>query len=70
MMPTFTALWSRQRGGVRVPLRCRPHLAGAGDERPAIVVITGDAMARPLIDAYRSRARGVVDDVGSARLAG
>ncbi|NNH73333.1 acyl-CoA synthetase [Nocardia uniformis] len=54
MMPTFTALWS---GNAVVfeprfdPARVWQVVAR---ERPSVLVITGDAMARPLIDAYRA----------------
>ncbi|QLY31344.1 acyl-CoA synthetase [Nocardia huaxiensis] len=54
MMPTFTALWS---GNAVLftprfdPVRIWETVAR---ERPNILVITGDAMARPLIDAYRA----------------
>ena len=54
MMPTFTALWS----GSGVVFEPRFDAARIwrvlAEVRPAIVVITGDAMARPLIDAYRA----------------
>jgi 3-oxocholest-4-en-26-oate---CoA ligase len=54
MMPTFTALWS----GSGVVFEPRFDAARIwrvlAQVRPAIVVITGDAMARPLIDAYRA----------------
>lgn len=54
MMPSFTALWS---GNAVIYLsRFDPHAVWqtVASERPMVMVITGDAMARPLIDAYRS----------------
>ncbi|WP_067814556.1 acyl-CoA synthetase [Nocardia inohanensis] len=52
MMPTFNALWS---GNTLVyESRFDPAAIWATIERvrPAVMVITGDAMARPLLDAY------------------
>ncbi|MEU2256989.1 acyl-CoA synthetase [Nocardia xishanensis] len=55
MMPTFTALWSGN--AVIFERRFDPAAvwAGVARHRPQVLVITGDAMARPLIDAYRRR---------------
>ncbi|MET8779300.1 acyl-CoA synthetase [Nocardia sp. NPDC004654] len=55
MMPTFTALWSGN--AVIFQRRFDPDAvwAGVARHRPQVLVITGDAMARPLIDAYRRR---------------
>lgn len=54
MMPTFIALWS----GNCVIFEPRFDPAAiwqtVAAEHPGVVVITGDAMARPLIDAYRA----------------
>ncbi|MBL1073580.1 acyl-CoA synthetase [Nocardia sp. 2] len=54
MMPTFTALWSGN--AVLFTPRFDPERIWqtVARERPNILVITGDAMARPLIDAYRA----------------
>ncbi|MET9215111.1 MULTISPECIES: acyl-CoA synthetase [unclassified Nocardia] len=53
MMPTFAALWS----GNTIVYESRFDPAAiwrtVQRERPAIMVLTGDAMARPLLDAYR-----------------
>ncbi|WP_063041685.1 acyl-CoA synthetase [Nocardia pseudovaccinii] len=53
MMPTFTALWSGST--VLFESRFDPGEVWrtVARERPQIMVITGDAMARPLLDAYR-----------------
>ena len=55
MMPTFTALWSGNT--VIFDSKFDPHRAWQIVERHGaqIMIITGDAMARPLIDAYRER---------------
>ncbi|MFE3262286.1 acyl-CoA synthetase [Nocardia sp. NPDC059091] len=54
MMPSFTALWS----GNTVAYESRFDAASAWRTveriRPAVMVITGDAMGRPLLDAYRA----------------
>ncbi|WP_067806186.1 acyl-CoA synthetase [Nocardia beijingensis] len=54
MMPTFTALWS----GNTVIFESRFDAARVwrtvAEQRPQVMVITGDAMAKPLIEAYRS----------------
>ncbi|SUA75359.1 Long-chain-fatty-acid--CoA ligase FadD19 [Nocardia otitidiscaviarum] len=54
MMPTFTALWSGN--AVIFEPRFDPARVWrvVARERPQVLVITGDAMARPLLDAYRS----------------
>ncbi|WP_280387246.1 acyl-CoA synthetase [Nocardia wallacei] len=53
MMPTFTALWSGN--GVIFQPRFDPARTWrmVARERANVLVITGDAMARPLLDAYR-----------------
>ncbi|MEU8898619.1 acyl-CoA synthetase [Nocardia sp. NPDC048505] len=55
MMPTFTALWSGN--AVLFEPRFEPGRVWEVIARraPQVLVITGDAMARPLIDAYRAR---------------
>ncbi|GAA5092381.1 acyl-CoA synthetase [Nocardia iowensis] len=55
MMPTFTALWSGN--AVLFEPRFDPERVWQAvvRHRPQVMVITGDAMARPLIDAYRAR---------------
>ncbi|MFD0363844.1 acyl-CoA synthetase [Nocardia sp. GCM10030253] len=55
MMPTFTALWSGNT--VMFEPRFDAHRVWevVAQRRPQIMVITGDAMARPLIDAYRAQ---------------
>ncbi|WP_194818612.1 acyl-CoA synthetase [Nocardia sp. XZ_19_385] len=55
MMPTFTALWSGN--AVVFEPKFDPQRIWEVVERrkPQVLVITGDAMARPLIDAYRVR---------------
>ncbi|MGX1808780.1 acyl-CoA synthetase [Nocardia sp. NPDC055321] len=54
LMPTFTALWSGNT--VLFEPRFDPERVWAtvAREQPNIMVITGDALARPLIDAYRA----------------
>ncbi|MEV6068629.1 acyl-CoA synthetase [Nocardia sp. NPDC052001] len=54
MMPTFTALWSGNT--VLFEPRFDPARIWqtVAREQPNILVITGDAIARPLIDAYRA----------------
>lgn len=54
MMPTFTALWSGN--AVLFEPRFDPPRIWqtVQRERPHILVMTGDAIARPLIDAYRA----------------
>ncbi|MGW4330136.1 acyl-CoA synthetase [Nocardia sp. NPDC004573] len=53
MMPTFTALWS----GNTVIFESRFDAARVwrtvAEQRPQVMVITGDAMAKPLIEAYQ-----------------
>lgn len=52
MMPTFTALWSGN--AVMFEPRFDPVRVwrAVAAQRPHVMVITGDAMARPLIDAF------------------
>ncbi|MGS2811328.1 acyl-CoA synthetase [Nocardia sp. MW-W600-9] len=52
MMPTFTALWSGN--AVMFEPRFDPAAVwrAVGTHHPHVMVITGDAMARPLIDAF------------------
>ncbi|MGW5382010.1 acyl-CoA synthetase [Nocardia sp. NPDC003963] len=54
MMPTFIALWSGNCV-IFVP-RFDPAQVWrtVAAERPGVMVVTGDAMARPLIDSYRA----------------
>ncbi|WP_067825484.1 acyl-CoA synthetase [Nocardia inohanensis] len=54
MMPTFTALWSGNT--VLFEPRFEPARIwqAVARERANILVITGDAIARPLVDAYRA----------------
>ncbi|KIA63430.1 acyl-CoA synthetase [Nocardia vulneris] len=54
MMPTFTALWSGN--AVVFEPRFDPNRVWQTvvRDRPQVMVITGDAMARPLLDAYRA----------------
>ncbi|MET9492234.1 acyl-CoA synthetase [Nocardia sp. NPDC006630] len=54
MMPTFTALWSGNT--VLFEPRFDPARIWqvVAREQPNILVITGDAIARPLVDAYRA----------------
>ncbi|MEU2042376.1 acyl-CoA synthetase [Nocardia niwae] len=53
MMPTFTALWSGNT--VIFESRFDPGRVWrtVAEQRPQVMVITGDAMARPLIEAYQ-----------------
>jgi acyl-CoA synthetase (AMP-forming)/AMP-acid ligase II len=54
MMPTFIALWSGNCV-IFVPRFDPAHVwRTVAAERPGVLVVTGDAMARPLIDAYRA----------------
>jgi fatty-acyl-CoA synthase len=55
MMPTFTALWSGNTVMFEPRFDARRVWQVVAQRRPQIMVITGDAMARPLIDAYRAR---------------
>ncbi|MET8795436.1 acyl-CoA synthetase [Nocardia sp. NPDC004568] len=54
MMPTFIALWSGNCV-IFVPRFDPAHVwRTVAAERPGVMVVTGDAMARPLIDSYRA----------------
>ncbi|MEU1522670.1 acyl-CoA synthetase [Nocardia rhamnosiphila] len=54
MMPTFIALWSGNCV-IFVPRFDPAHVwRTVAAEHPGVLVVTGDAMARPLIDAYRA----------------
>ncbi|WP_336082925.1 acyl-CoA synthetase [Nocardia sp. SSK8] len=55
MMPTFNALWSGNT--VLFEPRFDPARiwAAVAAHRPHVLVITGDAMARPLLDEFRAR---------------
>ncbi|RDI65978.1 acyl-CoA synthetase [Nocardia pseudobrasiliensis] len=55
MMPTFTALWSGQTVLFEPKFEPARIWRAVARERANILVITGDAMARPLLDAYRER---------------
>ncbi|MGW4246696.1 acyl-CoA synthetase [Nocardia sp. NPDC004722] len=54
MMPTFTALWSGN--AVLFQPRFDPDEVWrvVARERPHVLVVTGDAIARPLVDSYRA----------------
>ncbi|MEU1206253.1 acyl-CoA synthetase [Nocardia sp. NPDC005825] len=54
MMPTFTALWSGN--AVVFQPRFDPDEVWrvVARERPHVLVVTGDAIARPLVDSYRA----------------
>ncbi|WP_024801384.1 acyl-CoA synthetase [Nocardia sp. BMG51109] len=54
MMPTFTALWSGNSVVLMPAFDAATVWETVARERPGVLVITGDAMARPLIDAYRA----------------
>ncbi|MFX0575632.1 acyl-CoA synthetase [Nocardia nepalensis] len=54
MMPTFTALWSGNAVIFEPKFDAHRVWQVVEQRRPQIMVITGDAMARPLIDAYRA----------------
>ncbi|GAB2443369.1 acyl-CoA synthetase [Nocardia tengchongensis] len=52
MMPTFTALWTGNTVVFESKFDPRQIWRTVERERPQVMVITGDAMARPLLDAY------------------
>ncbi|MET8877482.1 acyl-CoA synthetase [Nocardia sp. NPDC004604] len=54
MMPTFMALWSGNAVIFEPKFDAHRVWQAVEQRRPQIMVITGDAMARPLIDAYRA----------------
>ncbi|WP_433732166.1 acyl-CoA synthetase [Nocardia sp. CA-129566] len=54
MMPTFMALWSGNAVILEPKFDAHRIWQVVDQRRPQIMVITGDAMARPLIDAYRA----------------
>ncbi|WP_159930269.1 MULTISPECIES: acyl-CoA synthetase [Nocardia] len=53
MMPTFTALWSGNTVIFESRFDAGRVWRTVAEQRPQVMVITGDAMARPLIEAYR-----------------
>ncbi|WP_280247287.1 acyl-CoA synthetase [Nocardia abscessus] len=53
MMPTFTALWSGNTVILESRFDAERIWRTVAQQRPQVMVITGDAMARPLIEAYR-----------------
>ncbi|WP_063046226.1 acyl-CoA synthetase [Nocardia pseudovaccinii] len=53
MMPTLAALWSGNAVAFVSKFEPATVWENVARHRPQILVITGDAMARPLIDAYR-----------------
>ncbi|MRH91309.1 AMP-binding protein [Nocardia sp. SYP-A9097] len=52
MMPTFTGLWSGNTLAYESRFDPPAIWRTVQRERPAVMVITGDAMARPLLDSY------------------
>ncbi|MEU2042263.1 acyl-CoA synthetase [Nocardia niwae] len=52
MMPSFTALWSGNTVAYVSKFEAATVWQTVARERPAVMVITGDAMARPLLDSY------------------
>lgn len=52
MMPTFTALWTGNAAIFESKFDAQRVWRTVERERPQVMVITGDAMARPLLDAY------------------
>ncbi|QIS03998.1 AMP-binding protein [Nocardia brasiliensis] len=54
MMPTFAALWSGNAVVLAPRFDPRQVWRTVVRHRPQVMVITGDAMARPLLDAYRA----------------
>ncbi|WP_329408578.1 acyl-CoA synthetase [Nocardia vinacea] len=52
MMPTFTALWTGNTIVFESKFDARQVWRTVERERPQVMVITGDAIARPLLDAY------------------
>ncbi|MGV9663979.1 acyl-CoA synthetase [Nocardia niigatensis] len=55
MMPTFNALWSGNTVAYESRFDATAIWRTVERIRPAVMVITGDAMARPLLDAYRAK---------------
>ncbi|WP_280412493.1 AMP-binding protein [Nocardia asiatica] len=53
MMPTFTALWSGNTVIFESRFDAVRVWRTVARQRPQVMVITGDAMARPLIESYR-----------------
>ncbi|MGK8524804.1 acyl-CoA synthetase [Nocardia asteroides] len=53
MMPTFTALWSGNTVIFESRFDAGRVWRTVAQQRPQVMVITGDAMARPLLEAYR-----------------
>ncbi len=54
MMPSFVALWSGNAVIYLPRFDADTVWRTVASERPGVLVITGDAMARPLIDSYRA----------------
>ncbi|MBF6170189.1 acyl-CoA synthetase [Nocardia blacklockiae] len=54
MMPTFTALWSGNATILLPAFDAHEVWRTVARERPQVLVLTGDAMARPLLDALRA----------------
>ncbi|WP_067701044.1 acyl-CoA synthetase [Nocardia jejuensis] len=54
MMPTFTALWSGNTVLFEPRFDADRVWQVVAREKPHILVVTGDALARPLVDAYRA----------------
>ncbi|MCX4098503.1 acyl-CoA synthetase [Nocardia sp. alder85J] len=52
MMPTFTALWTGNTVALESTFDADRVWRTVVRERPQVLVITGDAMARPLLDAH------------------
>ncbi|WP_405488065.1 acyl-CoA synthetase [Nocardia sp. NBC_00511] len=54
MMPTFTALWSGNAVLFQPRFDAEEVWRVVEREKPNVLVITGDAIAKPLVDAYRA----------------
>ncbi|MET7773339.1 acyl-CoA synthetase [Nocardia sp. NPDC005366] len=54
MMPTFTALWTGNAVALAARFDARAIWQAVRANRAQVLVITGDAMARPLLDSYTS----------------
>ncbi|WP_433564161.1 acyl-CoA synthetase [Nocardia sp. CA-151230] len=54
MMPTFTALWSGNAVLFQPRFDADEVWQVVARERPQVLVVTGDAIARPLVDSYRA----------------